>query len=211
MPAGVTMTISLVAPPGATSVGTVTLTTTPQTVVTQRHQHIVLAEPRHHVHPQCDVARRRRRLEQQDGHAGRDSLTPSDAPSRDALHVRAQSLATLAVLSSSRRLGRDAQLAVLTAISSRRRPRIPGTGTRAESRSGTRPASPQNARIYQTDFRFAADGTSHTDDPGSSPRSNAPWVHPQMTRVSIRPGAEVSVPYSVDVPQAIRCAGRTGA
>jgi hypothetical protein len=59
----------------------------------------------------------------------------------------------------------------------------------------------QTARIYQTDFRFAADGTSHTDDPGSSARSNAPWVHPQMTRVSIAPGAEATVPYSVDVPQ----------
>jgi len=58
----------------------------------------------------------------------------------------------------------------------------------------------QNARIYQTDFRFAADGTSHTDDPGSSPRSNAPWVHPQMTRLSLAPGAQVTVPYSVDVP-----------
>jgi hypothetical protein len=34
MPAGVTMTISLVAPPGATSAGTVTLGTTAQTVVT---------------------------------------------------------------------------------------------------------------------------------------------------------------------------------
>ncbi len=59
---------------------------------------------------------------------------------------------------------------------------------------------PQTARIYQTDFRFSADGTSHTDDPGSSPRSNAPWVHPQMTRLSLAPGAQVSVPYSVDVP-----------
>jgi hypothetical protein len=34
MPAGTTMTISVAAPPGATSAGTVTLTTTPQTVVT---------------------------------------------------------------------------------------------------------------------------------------------------------------------------------
>jgi hypothetical protein len=59
---------------------------------------------------------------------------------------------------------------------------------------------PQTARIYQTDFRFAADGTSNTDDPGSSPRSNASWVHPQMTRLSIAPGAQVTVPYSVDVP-----------
>jgi len=34
MPAGVTMQISVVAPPGGTSAGTITLTTTPQTVVT---------------------------------------------------------------------------------------------------------------------------------------------------------------------------------
>jgi hypothetical protein len=34
MPAGVTMTIALVAPPGAISAGTITLTTSPQTVVT---------------------------------------------------------------------------------------------------------------------------------------------------------------------------------
>jgi hypothetical protein len=34
LPAGVVMTISLAAPPGATSAGTITLTTTPQPVVT---------------------------------------------------------------------------------------------------------------------------------------------------------------------------------
>ena len=34
MPAGVTMKIALAAPPGASSAGTITLTTTPQTVVT---------------------------------------------------------------------------------------------------------------------------------------------------------------------------------
>ena len=59
---------------------------------------------------------------------------------------------------------------------------------------------PQMARIYQTDYRFGADGTSHTDDPGSTSRSNASWIHPQMTRLSLAPGAQVSVPYSVDVP-----------
>jgi hypothetical protein len=58
----------------------------------------------------------------------------------------------------------------------------------------------QNARIYQTDWNFAADGTSHTDEPGSSKRSNAPWIHPQMARLSIAPGAEVTIAYSVDVP-----------
>jgi hypothetical protein len=93
----------------------------------------------------------------------------------------------------------SAQLAVLSNLVEER------TGSPGERYSGritvvNTTNQPQSARIYQTDFRFAADGTSHTDDPGSSPRSNAPWVHPQMTRLSIAPGAQVSVPYTVDVP-----------
>jgi len=38
--------------------------------------------------------------------------------------------------------------------------------------------SPQPVRIYQTDYRFFADGTSHFDSAGSQPRSNARWVRP---------------------------------
>jgi hypothetical protein len=58
----------------------------------------------------------------------------------------------------------------------------------------------QVARIYQTDYRFSADGTSHFDDPGTSVRSNAPWITLQTTRVVLPPGAEVRVPYSVEIP-----------
>ena len=61
-------------------------------------------------------------------------------------------------------------------------------------------AREQTARIYQTDYRFAADGTSHFDEPGTSGRSNAAWITTQMTRVVLAPGADVRVPYSVVIP-----------
>ncbi|MFI5244959.1 MAG: hypothetical protein ACHQQR_07015, partial [Gemmatimonadales bacterium] len=62
-------------------------------------------------------------------------------------------------------------------------------------------AQPQVARIYQTDYRFASDGTAHYDDPGSSPRSNASWIKPQATRIVVPPNSQVAVPYSVAVPE----------
>jgi hypothetical protein len=61
-------------------------------------------------------------------------------------------------------------------------------------------AQPQIARIYQTDYRFASDGTAHYDDAGSTARSNASWVTPQAARVVVPPNSQVSVPYSVAVP-----------
>ncbi len=61
-------------------------------------------------------------------------------------------------------------------------------------------ATPQVARIYQTDYRFAADGTAHYDDPGTTARSNASWITPQATRIIIPPTSQVSVPYSVAIP-----------
>lgn len=61
-------------------------------------------------------------------------------------------------------------------------------------------AQPQAARIYQTDYRFASDGTAHYDDAGSSPRSNASWITPQASRITVPPNSQVAVPYSVVVP-----------
>jgi len=61
-------------------------------------------------------------------------------------------------------------------------------------------AEPQVARFYQTDYRFASDGTAHYDDPGSSPRSNASWVTTQATRIVVPAKSQVIVPYSVAVP-----------
>ncbi len=71
------------------------------------------------------------------------------------------------------------------------------TGTIVISNPG---AQAQTARIYQTDYRFAADGTSHFDEPGSTTRSNANWITPQATRVVIPAGSQVAVPYAVAVP-----------
>ena len=61
-------------------------------------------------------------------------------------------------------------------------------------------AQPQVARIYQTDYRFASDGTAHYDDAGTSPRSNASWITPQASRIVVPANSQVSVPYSVAVP-----------
>ena len=61
-------------------------------------------------------------------------------------------------------------------------------------------AQPQVARIYQTDYRFASDGTAHYDEPGTSARSNAAWITPQASRIVVPANSQVSVPYSVAVP-----------
>lgn len=61
-------------------------------------------------------------------------------------------------------------------------------------------AEPQTARLYQTDYRFQADGTSHFDAPGSQARSNAQWVTLGTTQVTIPPGQTVPVQFSVQVP-----------
>jgi hypothetical protein len=61
-------------------------------------------------------------------------------------------------------------------------------------------STPQVARIYQTDYRFAADGTAHYDEPGTTARSNASWITPQASRIVVPPNSQVSVPYSVAIP-----------
>jgi hypothetical protein len=63
-------------------------------------------------------------------------------------------------------------------------------------------SEPQTARIYQTDYVFAANGTSDFRDPGTTGRSNASWITPQMTRVVVPANGRVVVPYTVAVPQA---------
>lgn len=59
---------------------------------------------------------------------------------------------------------------------------------------------PQPVRIYQTDYRFFADGTSHFDSAGSQPRSNAAWLRPSISSLTIPPGTDVNVSYAVTVP-----------
>ena len=58
----------------------------------------------------------------------------------------------------------------------------------------------QPVRIYQTDYRFFADGTSHFDDPGTTPRSNAKWITPTVRSLLVPPNSEMTVTYAVKVP-----------
>ena len=59
---------------------------------------------------------------------------------------------------------------------------------------------PQSVRVYQTDYHFFADGTSHFEEPGTTARSNANWVKPSVTTVVIPPSSELTVGYTVSVP-----------
>jgi hypothetical protein len=65
----------------------------------------------------------------------------------------------------------------------------------------------QTARIYQTDYLFFADGTSHYDEPGTLPRSNARWLSVGPTTVTVAPHATVPVHYTVTVPTGEALAG----
>ena len=58
----------------------------------------------------------------------------------------------------------------------------------------------QPVRIYQTDYLFFADGTSHFNDPGTTARSNARWVTPTVRSLLIPPNSEMTVTYTVAVP-----------
>jgi hypothetical protein len=80
------------------------------------------------------------------------------------------------------------------------RPAAPGeryTGTvRVRNTSG----EPQQARIYQTDYRFLADGRTFYEQPGTAPRSNAGWVRFNPSQLTLAPGEEAAVAYTVSVP-----------
>lgn len=58
----------------------------------------------------------------------------------------------------------------------------------------------QPVRVYQTDYGFSADGTSRFDSAGTSPRSNARWVKPSASSVTVPPSTDVTITYTVDVP-----------
>jgi hypothetical protein len=61
-------------------------------------------------------------------------------------------------------------------------------------------AEAAEARLYLTDYAFAADGSTRYGPAGSSPRSNAGWVTFTPSHVRIAPGTEATVGYTVTVP-----------
>jgi hypothetical protein len=61
-------------------------------------------------------------------------------------------------------------------------------------------SEPQPVRIYQTDYRFSADGTSNFDSAGTVARSNAAWIRPSASSVTIPPMGYIVLNYAVSVP-----------
>jgi hypothetical protein len=61
---------------------------------------------------------------------------------------------------------------------------------------------PRAVRVYKSDYAFSADGTSRFDAPGELPRSNAAWIEPAVSTLTIPASSDVFVTYSVHVPAA---------
>jgi hypothetical protein len=64
-------------------------------------------------------------------------------------------------------------------------------------------AQEQEVRAYQTDYQFFADGRSDFAAPGTTPRSNAPWIALSPSRFRIAAGQTVRVGYVVTVPREV--------
>ena len=61
-------------------------------------------------------------------------------------------------------------------------------------------AQDQPVRIYQTDYLFYADGTSHFNEIGNAPRSSGRWITPTVRSLLVPPSSEMTVSYTVKVP-----------
>jgi hypothetical protein len=61
-------------------------------------------------------------------------------------------------------------------------------------------SEPQEAKVYQTDYCFTAEGTSTYGSAGTLPRSNARWVKFSPAVMVIPPQGSLNVNYTVTVP-----------
>ncbi|MBN2354200.1 MAG: hypothetical protein JXD23_16650 [Spirochaetales bacterium] len=59
---------------------------------------------------------------------------------------------------------------------------------------------PSEAKIYQTDYLFYADGRVLYGDPGKTPRSNAAWITFTPKRLTVPPHDKAMVHYTVKIP-----------
>lgn len=75
-------------------------------------------------------------------------------------------------------------------------------GGRTEGRIILRNAGdePQEVKVYQTDYRFWADGRNEYGEPGGVPRSNARWITHSPQQLTIPPRATESVYYTIQAP-----------
>jgi hypothetical protein len=59
---------------------------------------------------------------------------------------------------------------------------------------------PAQVKVYQTDYSFAADGSSEYGEPGRLPRTNAKWISLSRELVTVPPQGVERVDYDVKVP-----------
>lgn len=60
--------------------------------------------------------------------------------------------------------------------------------------------TPQELKAYQTDFTFNAEGSTSYGEPGSVPRSNAPWISLSPRFLTLPARGSASIEFSVKVP-----------
>lgn len=61
----------------------------------------------------------------------------------------------------------------------------------------------QEAKIYQTDYRFYSDGSNVYGEPGQDARSNANWTRVSAPSITLPPRSMASVTYLVSVPETV--------
>jgi hypothetical protein len=127
-------------------------------------------------------------------------MTRTTQPARAA----ARALLAFLRVAASISLGAASASAQISVVGSSVVENISSPGERYEGSVLVRNASTvaQSVRVYQSDYTFFADGTSHFDAPGTSARSNAQWIKPSVSTLVIPPSSDVAVTYVVTVPAA---------
>lgn len=67
--------------------------------------------------------------------------------------------------------------------------------------------SPQELKIYQTDYRFNHEGATIYGDPGQNARTNARWITFSPSRLTIPPKDTAVINYTIQVPADASLAG----
>lgn len=68
----------------------------------------------------------------------------------------------------------------------------------------------QEVRAYLRDYSFDADGSNSYDEPGTNPRSNAPWITFSPRTAVVPAGEAIEVGYRIDVPTSLDALSGTG-
>ena len=71
-------------------------------------------------------------------------------------------------------------------------------GTIILGNSGT---TPEEVKVFQTDYLFFADGSNRYGEPGTVNRSNAGWITFSPARLTIPPKEQAFIDYTVKVPE----------